>query len=109
MNPQLTTAPSKPLKPKLEVFKKESCKPPALSLPKMDHECTQTDPSSFVTFACDLFLKELIREAGDDGEEKYQELLKKAQQIIVRIKNAAATPYGLVGGGGYGIDKKDIA
>ena len=36
-------------------------------------------------------------------------MLKKAEHIIIRIKNKAATPFGLVGGGGFGIDKKDIA
>jgi hypothetical protein len=33
---------------------------------------TQTDPSSYISFACDMFLTELFREAENGGdEEKY--------------------------------------
>ena len=58
-----------------------------------------------------MFLQALETEAlnGEEDEQKYQDLLKKAEHIIVRIRNKAATSYGLVGGGGFGLDKRDIS
>lgn len=74
-------------------------------------EITQTDNACFINFACEMFLQALEAEAlhGEEDEEKYQKLLKKAEHIIVRIRNKAATSYGLVGGGGFGLDKRDIS
>ena len=42
----------------------------------------------------------IVEEVEQEQEMKFQELLSKAQHIIVRIKNKAAPSHGLIGGGG---------
>ena len=132
MNPQLTTINTNKIvhekegpQPKIEVKKdiKVGQKKASVSKPNKQYdstkspvrvamlsELTQTDNANFVNFACEMFLQALEAEAinGEEDEEKYQDLLKKAEHIIIRIRNKAATSYGLVGGGGFGLDKRDI-
>lgn len=135
MNPQLTTMnnPNKFVlnensissnaaqQPTIEV-KGDISKKPSVKSKKYDRtkspvrlamlsENTQTDQASFVNFACEMFMRALEAEAhnGEEEEEKYQDLLKKAEHIIIKIRSKAATSYGLVGGGGFGFGMQDIA
>jgi hypothetical protein len=64
---------------------------------------TNTDEIMLLSYACDLFLRELTRiieeELKSNQEGVFQDLLKKAMYIINRIKSKAATSAGIVGGG----------
>lgn len=65
---------------------------------------SQTEEAGLITYACSLFLQELhdiiMEEVEQEQEMKFQELLQKAQHIIIRIKNKANPSNGLIGGGG---------
>ena len=59
---------------------------------------SQTEQAQMVNYACALFMKELhdmIQEEKEQEEEmKMQEIINKAQHIIIRIRNKAAPSHG---------------
>ena len=82
------------------MYMDKSVKSSVLSASKVTLEnWSQTEQSQMINYACTLFMKELedmISEEKEQEEEmKVQEIINKAQHIIVRIKNKAAPSHGL--------------
>jgi hypothetical protein len=53
---------------------------------------------AYINFACEMFLNEIIQAIKDEKdkevERKFKELLLQAENIILRIKSKAMSPYG---------------
>lgn len=60
---------------------------------------SQTDPSVYIRFACNLFLNEIIEAIKEEKEMREQndfnDLLKKAEHIVNRIKSKAVGSNGI--------------